>query len=874
MKNNFKNLIFIVLYITFLTTYSLGNEQFNFDVTEVEITEDGNKYKGLKRGTITTNNGIIINADEFNYDKILNILNASGNVEIEDTINFYQIFSDNITYLKNQEKIFTEGNSKAINNGVIIDANKFFYNKTLNIINAKENVKVDDTNEDLILFADDLTYKKNQEKIYTIGDTEADIEKKYNFISKDVLFDRNKMELSSSHKTKILDDKSNFYELDVFKYFKNKDLLKGKNLKVTTNYNLLNNNSDKYYFLDGFFNLKDQNFKASKTKIEMHKDIFGDEDNDPRLSGVSSFKKNEITQINKGVFTSCKKNEKCPPWSLKAQKIVHDRKKKQLLYDNAVLNIYDVPILYFPKFFHPDPSVERQSGFLKPQLNNSQILGSSFKVPYFNVISENKDLTFIPTVFDNHIFMLQNEFRQQTEFSSLITDYGFTKGYKSSLSDKKKNISHLFSKFNLDLNLEKFNKSDLNFNIQKVTNDTYLQIFDTNIMPSVITPTNKGKLFSSINLSLDHDEYMFSTGMSATETLSGRNSDRYQYILPQYDFSKSFLPSFNIGAINFSSSGSNNLKDTNNLRSRIINDLNFNSFSFFTNVGFKNDFGIYIKNLNTSAKNDTIYKEDPQVELMSMFETSTSLPLRKLGERYDSYITPKISFRFNPGDMKDYSSNSRRVSASNLFSIGRLGLSDTFEEGKSLTLGLDYKKENIDNINKYFEVKLGGVFRDEIEKNIPTASSLNQKSSNLMGSIKSNLGETLSYNYEFSLDNNLKTIEYNSLGAELDFNNFSTGFKFIEENGKIGTTNSLENTINYRFDENNFLSFNTRRNREINFTEYYDFLYEYRNDCLIAGLKYKKTYYQDRDIIPSEDLVFTITIFPLTTYEKRFDRGK
>jgi LPS-assembly protein len=52
----------------------------------------------------------------------------------------------------------------------------------------------------------------------------------------------------------------------------------------------------------------------------------------------------------------------------------HDKIKKQLNYNNAVLKIYDFPVLYFPKFFHPDPSVKRQSGLLKPEINNSNNL--------------------------------------------------------------------------------------------------------------------------------------------------------------------------------------------------------------------------------------------------------------------------------------------------------------------------------------------------------------------------------------------------------------------------------------------------------------------------------------------------------------------
>ena len=83
----------------------------------------------------------------------------------------------------------------------------------------------------------------------------------------------------------------------------------------------------------------------------------------------------------------------------------------------------------------------------------------------------------------------------------------------------------------------------------------------------------------------------------------------------------------------------------------------------------------------------------------------------------------------------------------------------------------------------------------------------------------------------------------------------------------MGDSNIFESALNYNFDENNFIKFKTRRNRKINLTEYYDLVYEYKNDCLTAGIKYKKSYYTDRDLKPTEDLLFTITLFPITTYE-------
>ena len=133
---------------------------------------------------------------------------------------------------------------------------------------------------------------------------------------------------------------------------------------------------------------------------------------------------------------------------MESQKITHDKKKRQVIYKDTVLKMYDIPVFYFPKFFHPDPSVTRQSGFLKPELNESKILGTSFYLPYFHVISENKDLTLKPTIFDSNILMLQNEYRQENQNSSFIADLGITKGYQSSIQgSNRNNMTHLFSNY-------------------------------------------------------------------------------------------------------------------------------------------------------------------------------------------------------------------------------------------------------------------------------------------------------------------------------------------------------------------------------------------------------------------------------------------
>ena len=82
-------------------------------------------------------------------------------------------------------------------------------------------------------------------------------------------------------------------------------------------------------------NLKNQNFIAGDTEVNVRKDIFDNLENDPRIKGRSSFKNNEIVTINKGFLPAAKKNDKCPPWAIEASEIKHDRNKQEIFYKNA-----------------------------------------------------------------------------------------------------------------------------------------------------------------------------------------------------------------------------------------------------------------------------------------------------------------------------------------------------------------------------------------------------------------------------------------------------------------------------------------------------------------------------------------------------------
>ncbi len=868
MKNNYFYIILFFLISNFICLKVIAVEQFNFDVTEIEISEKGNIIKGRKKGTVTTNEGILISADQFEYDKSKNILKANGNVKFENKEKNYLIFSDEIKYFKNIEKINTIGDSKMIyGKNKIIEADQFEYDISKNIIKAISKVKFENKEKNYLIFSDEITYLKNIDRINTTGDTNFYINQKYEIQSKNVIFFEQKGIINSSYKTKVKDNKSNVYILDKFNYEIKNELLKGENIIVISNYGLPK--SDELFLSNAMINLKNKEFKAKDTEFKIHKDVFNNLNNDPRLIGISSSGNKNIKIINKGIFTSCKKTDKCPPWSLQAEKIIHDKKKKQILYNNAKLRVYDFPVLYFPKFFHPDPTVERQSGLLKPQINNSNILGNSVSIPYYNVLSENKDFTVTTHIFENNLRMIENEYRQVNKNSDFQLNFGFVDGYRSSLESKKKNIFNFFSKYNQKLNFEQFTSGDLLVSIERVTNDTFLKVFDQNIQDGGLKPKNSDILESKAELFLNHESYNFNTGLIVYEDLQKKSSDRYQYILPYYNFDKIFSENIFYGSLNISSTGNNNLIDTNVLQSTITNDLNYVSNDFISNLGFKNNFDIDVKNLNSIGKNSSQYKSSPQVELMSIISFNSSLPLIKKQQSYNNYLTPKLSLKINPSDMKNYKETEKNINVKNIFSNNRLTLSDSLESGKSLTFGIDYKKESIKNFNNYLEINLAKIFRDQEEFFIPQNTTINKKESNLFGSIKTSFNELIKFEHNFALDKNYANLEYNELNTSINFKNLKSEFNFIKENGIMGNDSIFENSTKYELNEDNSISFNTRRNRKLNLTEYYNLVYEYKNDCLTAGIKYNKTFYEDRELKPSENLFFSITLIPLAEYEQK-----
>ena len=162
--------------------------------------------------------------------------------------------------------------------------------KKNSIIKARGNIKIYDE-KDLVIESESITY-----------------DKKNNIIN-------------SETKSVLTDKSKNVFSTNSFQYEVNKNILKVKNANFT------DNQDNNFYTPLAFINTNTNKLFGKDVQINLNNKSFN-KDNDPRLKGNSITHENDFTEITKGVFTTCKKTDKCPPWQLSAKKFNMIKKKR------------------------------------------------------------------------------------------------------------------------------------------------------------------------------------------------------------------------------------------------------------------------------------------------------------------------------------------------------------------------------------------------------------------------------------------------------------------------------------------------------------------------------------------------------------------
>ncbi len=138
----------------------------------------------------------------------------------------------------------------------------------------------------------------------------------------------------------------------------------------------------------------------------------------------------QVTELDRVIYTPC---EVCadggqgkPTWSIKARKVIQDHKRQTVYFQDAVIQVKGVGLLYLPAFWTADPTAVRKSGFLLPVITISGERGLSYQQPYYQVISPSQDITLTPQINTKVNPFLNLEYRKRFYSGVLDIRAGYT----------------------------------------------------------------------------------------------------------------------------------------------------------------------------------------------------------------------------------------------------------------------------------------------------------------------------------------------------------------------------------------------------------------------------------------------------------------
>ena len=748
-----------------------------------------------------------------------------------------------------------EGMAKIPNQNIVIEGERYIYNKTKTELIVIGNVKFFDNLNNVYIESEKAIYNQLANIIFTKGKTDIYFENKYEMKSENILYNRNSNIILSELYTRVYDDIDNIYNfLEGFVFDTYKEVISSKKT------NIIDNENNSYTFENVKINLITKNLAGKEVNVEFRDNFFGIENNDPLLKGRSATSDENKTIINKTVFSTCNtEKKKCRGWELQSEQFIHNKIEQLFEYKNSWLKIFDQRVFFMPYFNHPDPSVKRKSGFLTPVYSSSDTLGRSINIPYFYVISDAEDMTLNPRIYSDNDFILHSEYRQKFKNSNLIADFSFNQ-------DEKNTNTHAIVELSGQFNPT----TSYSLEFQNTSNDNYLKIHDfqnvveTNPLVSNINPSVLSSFFK-INKVFDEDTRLDTSVRMYEDATVSNDSDRYQYIFPDFSFDKKIeLDESYHGTFDFVSSGHQKVSNTNIYEARVNNNFNFRSFDFFTREGLLSNYRLALNNSNFYTESPTVEKHNDH-NLFGTLLLETSYPLKKKFSNSTNYLKPIAQFKFSPTNTGDSSDENIRLDYDNLFAINRIRTA-AVEEGRSFTLGLEFEKQNLKN-EKILSFNVGNVIKDKKNSSMPSLSKLDQTRSDIVGEFAYHFNEYNKIEYDFSFDRDLDFSNYDAIIAKFGNNKIVTSFNYVTENHDIGNSETLSNKTNININNEHSIKFETTKNLVDDFTQFYDLSYKYETDCLLATLQYRKKFFRDGDLIPDESLHFLVKFIPFTSIQ-------
>lgn len=592
-------------------------------------------------------------------------------------------------------------------------------------------------------------------------------------------------------------------------------------------------------------------------------------EDDSRFAAVQGRRKGGVkTILSKAVYSPCKGCEddpqKAPLWQLKASTIVHDTNAREIRYKNARLEMFGIPVAYTPFFSHPDPTVDRKSGFLTPSFGLSGNLGAFAQIPYFWAIDQHQDATFSPIYTRDEGVVFAGEYRRrfnigEFEISGSLTEADRNIGTEFVEDIRRNEIrGHVFSKgrFHLD------DTWRTGFDINRTTDRSYLRRFnffgstENSLTTNAFIEGFRGRNYAAANTFLYQD---LRSGLRP-------NTPR---IAPILDFNHVGKPTrfggrFDMDA-NFLSLYREDTADTQRASLKVGYEIPFTA-----------DSG-HITTVRTSLQSDLYYVEqaDDSSEkdgvtgrLFPQLSVNWRYPFVRNSGRVRQLIEPIAAIVVspngsNPGAIPSEDSVVVEIDDTNILSADRFPGIDRVESGQKVIYGI--KLGIFGDRDGRSTAFLGQSYRIHADDDLANEVGIERHLSDLVGRVEIRPNKYMNLLYRFRSEPDSLDFKRNEIGFSLGTEAFhlSGNYLFIESEGgdaSFGNREEISFAINSQIDDN--WSFAVQSQRDLGDdggTLFAGASLTYEDECFKFTTNARRSFTRDADFEPSDDIIFRLT---------------
>lgn len=195
--------------------------------------------------------------------------------------------------------------------------------------------------------------------------------------------------------------------------------IKSSTIKTSGQTEIINKSGQRMTLVDSYISQDGNNLTGDDIRLWIGDHVYIESANIERTGNT--------TVARDALFTAC---DNCDSfgdaWEISTYKIVYKMDERMLRFYSPVMWAYDIPVLWLPYFEMPDPGVKYKTGFLTPDFESTNKMGTQINIPIYVNFSDTHDMTATLSYLTQENPLFQIEHRLNASHSEYRTQASYT----------------------------------------------------------------------------------------------------------------------------------------------------------------------------------------------------------------------------------------------------------------------------------------------------------------------------------------------------------------------------------------------------------------------------------------------------------------